>query len=136
MAKLLLSFDFEDWHQLVHRGLGHADWDARGHALERQTAAIFELLDELGAKATFFVLGITAERYPDLVRSIAGKGQHRACGEEQFGGVGDRAFERCGERQEGQVSDATCRRRQLPARGGRSRSRSACTGLVSSAPEA
>ena len=79
MAKLLLSFDFEDWHQLVHRGMGHADWDSRGHALERQTAAIFDLLDELGAKATFFVLGITAERYPDLVRAIAAKGHDLAC---------------------------------------------------------
>ncbi|HVR13564.1 MAG TPA: polysaccharide deacetylase family protein, partial [Gaiellaceae bacterium] len=79
MAKLLLSIDFEDWHQLVHRGLGHADWDSRGHALERQTAAIFGLLDELGAKATFFVLGITAERYPDLVRAIAAKGHDLAC---------------------------------------------------------
>jgi polysaccharide deacetylase family protein (PEP-CTERM system associated) len=79
MAKLLLSFDFEDWHQLVHRGMGQTDWDTRGHALERQTAAIFELLDELGAKATFFVLGITAERYPDLVRAIAAKGHDLAC---------------------------------------------------------
>jgi polysaccharide deacetylase family protein (PEP-CTERM system associated) len=79
MAKLLLSFDFEDWHQLVHRGMGRADWDLRGHPLERQTAAIFDLLDELGAQATFFVLGITAERYPDLVRAIAAKGQEVAC---------------------------------------------------------
>jgi polysaccharide deacetylase family protein (PEP-CTERM system associated) len=79
VAKLLLSIDFEDWHQLVHRGLGNPDWDTRGHALERQTAAIFELLEELGAKATFFVLGITAERYPDLVRAIAAKGHDVAC---------------------------------------------------------
>ena len=74
MAKLLLSFDFEDWHQLVHRRLGRTDWDAPGPALERQTEAIFALLDELGARATFFVLGMTAERYPDLVREIAGRG--------------------------------------------------------------
>ena len=79
MAKILLSFDFEDWHQLVHRGLGQTDWDSRGDALERQTAAIFELLDELGAKATFFVLGLTAERYPDLVRAIAAAGHDLAC---------------------------------------------------------
>jgi polysaccharide deacetylase family protein (PEP-CTERM system associated) len=79
MAKILLSFDFEDWHQLVHRGMGNEGWDARGHALERQTAAIFELLDELGAKATFFVLGLTAERYPDLVRAIAAAGHDLAC---------------------------------------------------------
>ena len=79
MPKLLLSIDFEDWHQLVHRGLGRDDWDQRGQALERQTAAIFELLGELDAKATFFVLGMTAERYPDLVRAIAAKGHELAC---------------------------------------------------------
>lgn len=79
MTKLLLSFDFEDWHQLVHRALGRPDWDQRGHALERQSAAILGLLDELGAKATFFVLGMTAERYPDLVREIAAQGHELAC---------------------------------------------------------
>ena len=79
MPKLLLSFDFEDWHQLVHRSLGRDDWDKRGHALEHQTAAILDLLDELDAKATFFVLGITAERYPDLVQEIAAKGHELAC---------------------------------------------------------
>ena len=79
VAKLLLSIDFEDWHQLVHRGLGRDDWDQRGSALERQTAAIFELLEELNAKATFFVLGMTAERYPDLVRAVAAKGHELAC---------------------------------------------------------
>jgi polysaccharide deacetylase family protein (PEP-CTERM system associated) len=79
MAKLLLSFDFEDWHQLVHRRLGRPDWDSPGAALERQAGAIFDLLDELGAKATFFVLGMTAERYPDLVREIAGRGHELAC---------------------------------------------------------
>ena len=79
MAKLLLSFDFEDWHQLVHRGLGRSDWDRRGPALERQTAATLDLLDELGARATFFVLGMTAERYPDLVQGIAAKGHEVAC---------------------------------------------------------
>ncbi len=79
MPKLLLSIDFEDWHQLVHRGLGRDDWDRRGPALERQTAAIFELLGDLNAKATFFVLGMTAERYPDLVRAIAQQGHELAC---------------------------------------------------------
>jgi polysaccharide deacetylase family protein (PEP-CTERM system associated) len=79
MAKLLLSFDFEDWHQLVHRRLGRPDWDSSGAALERQAEAIFDLLEELDARATFFVLGMTAERYPDLVREIAGRGHELAC---------------------------------------------------------
>ncbi len=79
MQSLLLSFDFEDWHQLVHRMLGLADWDVRGEALERQTGATLDLLDEVGAKATFFLLGITARRYPDLVREIAARGHEPAC---------------------------------------------------------
>jgi polysaccharide deacetylase family protein (PEP-CTERM system associated) len=75
---LLLSFDFEDWHQLVHRALGIDDWDRRGPALERQTLAVLDLLDELGAKATFFLLGITARRYPDLVAQIVARGHEPA----------------------------------------------------------
>ena len=75
---LLLSIDFEDWHQLVHRRLGRADWDRRGPALERQTEVVLGLLDELGVRATFFVLGMTAERYPDLVREVGERGHEIA----------------------------------------------------------
>ena len=76
---LLLSIDFEDWHQLVHRTAGAPDWDARGPALERQTAAVLDLLDELGASATFFFLGMTVRRYPELAREIASRGHEPAC---------------------------------------------------------
>jgi len=76
---LLLSIDFEDWHQLVHRAAGVADWDVASPALERQTHAVLDLLDELGAKATFFFLGITARRYEELVREIAARGHEPAC---------------------------------------------------------
>jgi polysaccharide deacetylase family protein (PEP-CTERM system associated) len=79
VTKLLLSFDFEDWHQLVHRRLGLADWDRRGPALERQTGAILSLLDELRVHATFFLLGMTVTRYPDLAREIAARGHDLAC---------------------------------------------------------
>jgi polysaccharide deacetylase family protein (PEP-CTERM system associated) len=75
---LLLSIDFEDWHQLVHRRLGRADWDRRGPALERQTEVILALLDGLGVRATFFVLGMTADRYPELVRELALRGHEIA----------------------------------------------------------
>ena len=75
---LLLSIDFEDWHQLVHRRLGRTDWDRRGPALERQTETVLTLLDELGVRATFFVLGMTATRYPDLVREAAARGHEIA----------------------------------------------------------
>jgi polysaccharide deacetylase family protein (PEP-CTERM system associated) len=78
-ASLLLSVDFEDWHQLVHRAAGVPDWDVADSALERQTAAVLDLLDELGARATFFFLGISARRYPELVREVVARGHEPAC---------------------------------------------------------
>jgi polysaccharide deacetylase family protein (PEP-CTERM system associated) len=75
----LLSFDVEDWHQLVHRRYGRVDWDRRHPSFERQIEAILSLLEELGAHATFFILGITAERYPEVIRGIAEPGHEIAC---------------------------------------------------------
>ena len=76
---LLLSFDLEDYNQLVERRLGIESWDEPGNALERQMTAIFELLDELGVRATFFMLGMTIRRYPDVAREIASRGDEIAC---------------------------------------------------------
>jgi polysaccharide deacetylase family protein (PEP-CTERM system associated) len=76
---LLLSFDVEDWHQLVHRRYGREDWDQRHPAFERQVGTILGLLDELGARATFFLLGMTAARYPDVVAGIAERGHEVGC---------------------------------------------------------
>jgi len=76
---LLLSIDFEDWHQLVHRRLGLPDWDRPHAALERQTALVLDLLDELEARATFFLLGMTVANHPDLVAEIVRRGHEPAC---------------------------------------------------------
>jgi polysaccharide deacetylase family protein (PEP-CTERM system associated) len=37
-------------------------------------AALFALLDELGAKVTFFLLGMTVARYPEVMREISESG--------------------------------------------------------------
>ena len=79
IGSLLLSFDLEDYQQLVHRRVGLDGWDSPTKAFERQMEAIFELLDELGAKATFFCLGMTVRHHPDLVREIASRGDEVAC---------------------------------------------------------
>jgi polysaccharide deacetylase family protein (PEP-CTERM system associated) len=76
---LLLGFDFEDWHQLVYRRLGLANWDAPRPPFERQVEAILSLLDELDASATFFLVGMTAKNYPRLVEQVAGRGHEIAC---------------------------------------------------------
>jgi polysaccharide deacetylase family protein (PEP-CTERM system associated) len=75
---LLLSFDFEDCDQLLGRSFGAADWDRRWPGFERQFVRVLELLDSLRASATFFVLGITARNYPDLVRELATRGEDLA----------------------------------------------------------
>jgi polysaccharide deacetylase family protein (PEP-CTERM system associated) len=76
---LLLSVDFEDWHQLVRRRLGVERWDEPGPALARQTDALLELLDELGVRATFFVLGMAARAHPGLVERVADRGHEIGC---------------------------------------------------------
>jgi len=77
--RLLLSIDFEDWHQLVHRRLGFQDWDRPHQALERQTAHLLDLLDELGGRATFFLLGMSVANHRDLVAEIVRRGHEPAC---------------------------------------------------------
>jgi len=76
---LLLSVDFEDWHQLIRRRVGDPRWERPGPALARQTEATLALLEQLGARATFFVLGMTARAHPQLVRAIAAAGHEIAC---------------------------------------------------------
>ncbi|HTX32980.1 MAG TPA: polysaccharide deacetylase family protein [Solirubrobacteraceae bacterium] len=76
---LLLSIDFEDWHQLVRRRVGASGWQEPGPALRRQTERLLGLLDELGVRATFFILGMAARAHPDLVKQIAASGHEIGC---------------------------------------------------------
>ena len=76
---LLLSVDFEDWHQLVRRRLGVTGWEEPGPALARQTERLLLTLDELEIRATFFILGIAARAHPELVAQIAGRGHEVGC---------------------------------------------------------
>jgi len=76
---LLLSVDFEDWHQLVRRRLGEPGWERPGPALARQTHALLALLDELDVKATFFILGMAARAHPELVDAVLRADHEIAC---------------------------------------------------------
>lgn len=72
----VLSFDLEEWfHILDIESLeDKSRWDDFEVRIHKNTERILELLQENGIKTTFFVLGWTAEKYPDLVRSIAEQG--------------------------------------------------------------
>lgn len=71
-----LSFDVEDWFHMV--GIDAvADpktWPTLESLVERYTEWILRTLREANVRATFFVLGWVADRYPDLVRLIANHG--------------------------------------------------------------
>jgi polysaccharide deacetylase family protein (PEP-CTERM system associated) len=54
------------------------DWNLHESRVERNTHRILDLLDEHGVKATFFVLGWIAKRFPILVTEIQSRGHEIA----------------------------------------------------------
>jgi polysaccharide deacetylase family protein (PEP-CTERM system associated) len=54
-------------------------WDRLPCRVEANTGKVLDLLAASGARATFFVLGWVAERYPGLIRRIVAEGHELAC---------------------------------------------------------
>ncbi len=77
----MLSVDVEDYFQVeAFAGQIRRDsWDTFEPRTERNVARILETLDKHGIKATFFVLGWIAERFPRMVREIAAAGHEIGC---------------------------------------------------------
>jgi len=75
-----LSIDVEDYfHVSAFEGcISPSQWDDYRLRVEDNTFRILDLLDEFGARATFFVLGWVAERKPGLVKEIARRGHEVA----------------------------------------------------------
>ncbi len=76
--KNILSIDLEEWDQLAYRRVT-GRMPAPTGAVARQLDALLSLLRERSARATFFVLGMMAERNPALVRRVAQEGHEVAC---------------------------------------------------------
>jgi len=57
---------------------GSGEWDRLEPRVERNTHELLDLLGEVGAKSTFFVLGWIARRYPRLVQRIVEEGHELA----------------------------------------------------------
>jgi polysaccharide deacetylase family protein (PEP-CTERM system associated) len=75
----VLTFDFEDWHQLVHRRIGREDWRSGSEAFGEHVSTLLGLLDELGLSATFFIAGVTAERHPAALAEVVARGHEVGC---------------------------------------------------------
>jgi polysaccharide deacetylase family protein (PEP-CTERM system associated) len=75
-----MTIDVEDYFQVsaFDRVVPRAAWEKMSSRVEGNTMRLLRLLDEHGVRATFFVLGWVAERYPALVRAIAEGGHELA----------------------------------------------------------
>ncbi|MEH6791171.1 MAG: XrtA system polysaccharide deacetylase [Parasphingorhabdus sp.] len=75
-----MSVDIEDWFQVgaFETVIDRADWDKLNQRVERNTDAVLRLFEEAGIKATFFILGWVAERYPALMQRIVAAGHEIA----------------------------------------------------------
>ncbi|HEU4402690.1 MAG TPA: DUF3473 domain-containing protein [Candidatus Polarisedimenticolia bacterium] len=72
-VKNVLTFDVEDWHQsTLDQSLPITE------RVRSNTHTILDLLAEKRALATFFVLGLVATRFPDVVRRIVAEGHELA----------------------------------------------------------
>lgn len=72
-GKLLLTIDVEDWFQVENlRPVFHPDsWDSQEYRVEYNIDRILELLSKNSTKATFFVLGNLALKFPNMIKKIA-----------------------------------------------------------------
>jgi polysaccharide deacetylase family protein (PEP-CTERM system associated) len=78
--KNAMSIDVEDYFQVSAFAphIRREDWDSLPCRVEQNVDLILGLLDEAGAKATFFTLGWIAERYPQVVRRLVENGHELA----------------------------------------------------------
>ncbi len=76
-----LSVDLEDYFQVENFAhlVPRDTWPTYAPRLSDNTHRLLDLFDLHGVKATFFVLGWCAERFPVLVREIHRRGHEIAC---------------------------------------------------------
>jgi polysaccharide deacetylase family protein (PEP-CTERM system associated) len=75
-----LTIDVEDYFQVSAFApyIDRSAWETTPCRIERNIDRVLELLNQRGAKATFFTLGWLAQRYPRLVRDISSQGHEVA----------------------------------------------------------
>jgi polysaccharide deacetylase family protein (PEP-CTERM system associated) len=75
-----MSVDVEDYFQVsaFENIVSREEWGRFASRVEANTDRLLALFDDAGVRATFFVLGWVAERYPALVRRIAAQGHEIA----------------------------------------------------------
>ncbi|MBI4240703.1 MAG: polysaccharide deacetylase family protein [Candidatus Rokubacteria bacterium] len=70
------TVDVEDWYcnHFLEGRVPPSAWDRQPSVVRQGTEAILSLLAEYGIRATFFVLGYVADRFPELCQAIRARG--------------------------------------------------------------
>lgn len=76
----VMTVDVEDYFQVsaFEPSIRREDWDRHEWRVERNTDRILEMFAAGGVKATFFMLGCVAQRFPALARRIVEQGHELA----------------------------------------------------------
>jgi len=76
-----LTVDVEDYFHVsaFSQSVSRQDWDKYPCRVEQNTTALLEIFSKADVRATFFVLGWVAERFPKLVSTIDKAGHEIAC---------------------------------------------------------
>jgi polysaccharide deacetylase family protein (PEP-CTERM system associated) len=80
LMKNAISIDVEDWFcaNNISETINIKEWEKCESRIKQNTFKILSILDKRGVKATFFVLGWIAERYPEIVVKISSEGHEIA----------------------------------------------------------
>ncbi len=75
-----LTIDVEDYFHVSALApyIARSEWDSRECRIEPNIERILAMLEEYGARATFFTLGWVAKRYPAMLRRIVDNGHELA----------------------------------------------------------
>ena len=77
----ILTVDVEDYFMVsAFSGIVKPEnWDRFSNRVESNTMRVLDIFDRHDTRATFFILGWVAERYPQIVREIDRRGHEIAC---------------------------------------------------------
>jgi polysaccharide deacetylase family protein (PEP-CTERM system associated) len=76
-----LSVDVEDYYHVeaFRELIPTENWPLYSSRVVENTLRVLDLLNRVGARATFFIIGWVAERYPRIVREILDAGHEVGC---------------------------------------------------------
>jgi polysaccharide deacetylase family protein (PEP-CTERM system associated) len=72
----ILTFDIEEWFHLLDNASTKTEiqWENYEVRIHQNMERVFKILEATDAKASFFVLGWIAEKYPEVVKEIIDRG--------------------------------------------------------------